>query len=180
MKFPPANITSYIRHIRCLLNEYPNHTLCLSGGSKSKYKSAYAYSIGGSLISHRIRNVVSVFTAELMAIFSFLVADFHTSLTLSLLFSTFSTNTLTQRIHSTLHSLHSIGSQITFIWIPGYIGFPKHDAVDKAAKQVSSFPRKKTIFVAFPSLISKIVTAHSSSNHGIHFGKPNSLINSSS
>jgi len=71
MKIPLANNTSYIQHHHiCLLDEYPNHTLCLSDGSKSKYKSAYAYSIDGSLISHHICNMASVFTAELMAIFS--------------------------------------------------------------------------------------------------------------
>ena len=41
----------------------------------------------------------------------------------------------------TLHSLHSIDSQMTFIWIPGHIGFPEHDAFDKAAKQTTSFPK---------------------------------------
>ena len=30
MEIPPANNTSYIRHIRCQLDEYPSHTLRLS------------------------------------------------------------------------------------------------------------------------------------------------------
>jgi len=41
-KVPSSSNTSYIRHIRCILDEYPNHTLCLSDGSESKHKSAYA------------------------------------------------------------------------------------------------------------------------------------------
>jgi len=73
------------------------------------------------------------------------MADFYSSLTLSSLQSIsnpFSTNHLIQRIHSTLHSLHSIGSQITFNRIPGHIGLiPEHDAVDKAAEQATSFPK---------------------------------------
>jgi len=123
-------VISYIRHIRCILDEYPNHTLCLSDGSKSKHKSVYAYSINRSLVSHRIRNKAFVFTAERVAIFSFLshltllpphgrfllLTDSLSSL--ESLSNRFSTNPLIQRIHLTLHSLHSIGSQIIFIWIP--------------------------------------------------------------
>jgi len=153
MKIPPANNTSYIPHIKCLLDEYPNHTLCLSDGSKSKYKSAYAYSIDSSPISYHIRNMASVFTAELMVIFSclsqltqlpphcrfLLLTDSLSSL--QSLSNPCSTNPSIQRIYLTLHSLHSVGSQITIIGIPGHIGFPKHDAVDKAAKQATFFPK---------------------------------------
>jgi len=89
----------------------------------------------------------------------------------------FSANPLIQRIHLTLYSLHSIDSQITFTWIPGHIGFFEHDAVDKAAKQVTSSP-KTTDIPASPSLTLKIITAHSSKN-GIYFGKPNPQINCS-
>ena len=60
-----------------------------------------------------------------------------------------STNPFIQRIHSTLLSLHSIDSQITFIWVPGHIGFPEHDAVDKAAKPATSLP-KMTDYTRLP------------------------------
>jgi len=72
--------------------------------------------------------------AELIAIFSclsqltqlpphgrFLLLNDSLS-SLQSLSNPFSTNPLIQRIHRTLHSLHSIGSQITFIWIPGHTG----------------------------------------------------------
>jgi len=52
-----------------------------------------------------------------------------------------STNPLIQRVHLIVHSLHSIDSQITFISIPGHIGFPEHNAVDKTAKQATSSPK---------------------------------------
>jgi len=152
-KISPSSNTSYIRHIRCILDENPNHTLCFSDGSKSKQKSVYAYSINGSLVSHHIRNKASVFTAELMAIFSclshltllpphgrfLLLTDSFSSL--HSLSNRLSTNPRIQRIRLTLHSLHSIDSRITFIWIPGHIGFPEHDAVDKAAKQATFLPK---------------------------------------
>ena len=113
----------------------------------------YAYLINRSLVSHRIRNNASVLTEELMAIFSCL---FHLTIlllhgrfllltdslsSLPSLSNRFSTNTLIQRIHLTLHSLHSIDSQIICIWISGHIGFPEHDAVDKAAKPATSLPK---------------------------------------
>ena len=69
-KIPPSSNTSYIRHVRCILDEHPNHTLCLSDGLKSKHKSAHDDSINRSLVPHPIRNKASVFIAELMAIFS--------------------------------------------------------------------------------------------------------------
>ena len=150
---PPTNNTSYISQVRSLLNEYSDHILCLSDGSKSNHKTAYAYSIAGSIVSHRIRNIASVFTAELMAIFSclshitqmppnnkyILLTDSLSSLYSLLDLS--STNPLTQRIHVALSSIASIDSCITFIWIPGHIGLPEHDAVDRAAKQATYFPR---------------------------------------
>ena len=64
-----SNTTDHF-HIETLLNEYPDYTLCLTDGSKLKNKTAYAYSISGTIPSHRIRNTASVFAAELMAIFS--------------------------------------------------------------------------------------------------------------
>jgi len=53
-------------HIRWISKPYPMPLRRL----KIEKKSAYAYSINRSLVSHRIRNKASVFTAELMTIFS--------------------------------------------------------------------------------------------------------------
>ena len=146
----PKNII-YLQHIRSLIQEYPHHTLCLSDGSKSKTETAYAYSINGNIISHRIHNIASIHTAELMAIFAcisqisqlppnnnfLLLTDSLTSL--HSLTDPYSTNPLVQRIHLTLLTLNSINSNITFVWIPGHIGLPEHDAVDRAAKQALLF-----------------------------------------
>ena len=53
----------------------------------------------------------------------------------------YSINPLVQRIHLTHLTLNSINSKITFVWIPGHIGLPEHDAVDLAAKQALLFPQ---------------------------------------
>jgi len=84
------------------------------------------------------------------------MADFYSSLTLSVLISPL----------QTLSFNEPIGSQTTFIWIPGHIGFSEHYAVDKAAKQAITFP-KMNDFAASPSPISKLITAHTPSNHGM-------------
>ena len=47
---------------------------------------------------------------------------------------TFTLNPLAQRVHLTLHTLISIDTQVTFMWIPGIINQQKHDAVDSVAK----------------------------------------------
>jgi len=73
------------------------------------------------------------------------MADVYSSLTLFLLFIPFQTPSL-----QTLSSKEFIqlfipvtqsATQITFIWIPGHIGVPEHDAVDKATKQATSSPK---------------------------------------
>ena len=148
---PSSDNKIYITRIRTLIQEYPHHTLCLTDGSKTTNKAAYAYSVDGSLESHRIRNMASIFTAELMAIFTclshlsqlspngkyLLLTDSLSSL--HSLMDPYSIHPLIQRIHLTLQALHSINTQITFIWIPGHIGLPEHDAVDRAAQQATSF-----------------------------------------
>jgi len=114
---------------------------------------AYAYSIDGALVSHHIRYTASVSTAEFMGIFACLSSLTHLSpnskvllLTDSLfslhsLTNLYSTNPLVQRIHLTIYTLNSIGSQIPFAWISSHIGFPEHDAVDDAAEQATLFPQ---------------------------------------
>lgn len=149
----PPNNNTYIRHIRNLIQEYPHYTVCLSDGSKFKNKTAYAYSINETLVSHRIQNIASVYSAELIAIFAclshlsqlppnnkfLLLTDSLSSL--HSLTDPYTINPLIQRIYLTLNTLNSINSQITFIWIPGHIGLPEHDIVDHAAKQATLFPR---------------------------------------
>lgn len=147
----PSNLT-YRQLINDLIHEYPLHSLCLTDGSKTKSGTAYAYSIDGALTAYRIPNIASIFTAELMAIFAclseltqlppnsqfLLLTDSLSSL--HSLTDPYSSNPLVQRIQLTLLTLSSINSHVTFGWIPGHIDFPKHDAVDRAAKQATSLP----------------------------------------
>ena len=145
------NKVTPIHRIRNLIQEYPHHTLCLSDGSKSKTKTAYAYSTEGNITSHRIRNIASIYTAELMVIFACLSPQLPPNSNFQLLTDSlsslhsladlYSTNPPVQRIHLTLLTLNSINSKITFVWIPGHIGLPEHDAVDLAAKQALLFPQ---------------------------------------
>ena len=53
----------------------------------------------------------------------------------------FSINPIVQRIHLNIHTLTSINSLITFVWIPGHIGLPEHDAVNYAATQATFLPQ---------------------------------------
>jgi len=144
-------LTSHTSH-QMPIKWNPNHTLCFSDGSKSKYKSAYAYWIDGSLISHRVRNMASVFTAELIAIFSCL-----SQLTQLLPHGRFLL--LTDSLLSTLFQIPSIQIPFTQSTPESPSGFrdtcfPEHDAVDKAAKQATSFP-KITYFSRLPGLRSQ-------------------------
>lgn len=152
-KLPKSDNSIYHHNIKSLLREYANYTICLSDGSKINHKTAYAYSISGSVTSHRIHNISTISTAELTAIFSclshltqlpphgkyLLLTDSLSSL--HSLLDTYSPNPLTQRIHLTLSTLASINTEVTFIWIPGHINLPEHDAVDAAAKLATKFPK---------------------------------------
>ena len=141
------------QHITELLNEFPNHILCLTDGSKYRTKTAYAYSINEQITAHRIRKSASVYTAELNAILAcvshiaqlkpqqnyILLTDSLSSL--QALSDPFSTNPIIQRIFLSLLTISSIKSHLTFIWIPGHINFSPHEAVDEAAKKATSLPK---------------------------------------
>ena len=148
----PTNKTVYLHGIRQLLNEFPDHTVCLTDGSKSKNGTAYAYSIKGEIVAHRIHNIASIFTAELMAILAclsdltqlppnskyILLTDSLASL--QSLTDPYHPNPLIQKIFITLSALNTDKTAVTFVWIPGHIDFPEHDAVDLAAKQATCLP----------------------------------------
>lgn len=150
-KIPSSNKSSYASHIHLLIKEYPHHKICLSDGSKSRNRTAYAFSIDSKIVAHRIRNLASIATAELMAIFSclsqlshlppntkyILLTDSLSSLHLIAVPSP--TNPLIQRIHLVLATLTALCTEVILIWIPGHANFPPHDAVDSAAKRALSY-----------------------------------------
>jgi len=119
---------------------------------KRKKGTANSYSIDGVIVVHRVRSIASIFTAEVMAVLTYLsqLTQFppnskHLLLTdslsaLHLLTDPYKSNPLIQRILLTLSTLYSINSNITFIWVPSHIGFSKHDKADSAAKQATTFP----------------------------------------
>ena len=145
---PRSPNSTYLKQIKSIIaNEFPSHTLCCTDGSKSGSKTGYAFSINGVITHHRLRNSTSIFSAELFAIYSCLshlslLPPPHKFLLLSDSLSSlqamqdpYSPNPIVQRIHVLLHSLSSSLSSFTFLWIPGHIDLPQHDAVDLAAKQ---------------------------------------------
>ena len=46
-------------------------------------------------------------------------------------------NLLSQRLHLTLLILATIGTQVTFVWIPGHINLPEHEVVGTSSSQRS-------------------------------------------
>jgi len=122
-------------------------------GSEANSKTGYAFSIQKLIVSNRLRNSASVFTAELNAILACLShlthrPPRHNHLLLTDSLSSLqsikdpeSTNPSTQRIHIILQTLSTVQSSVIFIWIPGHIGHPQHARVDQAAKEATRFPK---------------------------------------
>lgn len=150
---PKSDNSSYRRHIRSIIStKFPNHIICLTDGSKTGPYSGYAFSIQGSVTSYRIRNFASIFTAELLAIYSglFQLTHFPSNSKFVLLTDSLSSlqsikdpssnNPIVYRIHVLLLNLASSRSSISSLWIPGHIDHPEHDLVDHAAKQASFSP----------------------------------------
>jgi len=144
---PKTSDFIYKQHIKSIISdEFPTHLLCFTDGSKSGTKVGYAYSILGNISHYRLRNSASIFTAELTAILSCLSQLTLLSPPLKILLLTdslssllaiqdlYSSNPIVQRVHIVLKSLSSTSSTVTFLWIPGHINLPDHDAVDSAAK----------------------------------------------
>ena len=141
-----------------IISEFPDHIHCYTDGSRSRDRTACAYSVALSIHSHRLRNSFSVFSAELTAIHlciqslsksppnsKFIV--FTDSLSsLNAFQNPYSTHPLTQRILLTLHSLSSADIHIVFVWIPAHIGIKGNESVDRAAKLATKFPK-----ITFPS-----------------------------
>ena len=101
--------------------------------SKSQLKTGHAYSIHNSIISHRLRNSSSIFTAKLSAIYSCLsqLAQLPPNLKYIILSDSLAFLSSIQDPHHPILSY----IRISFIWIPGHIDLPDHDVVDQAAKK---------------------------------------------
>ena len=105
-----------------VLKEYQDHTLCLTNGSKSKGKKAYAYCVDEQITTHRIRNSASIYSTELNAtlartsrIVQLRTGTKYVFLTDSLssfqaLSNPFSTNSIIQHIYLSLITIYTINS----------------------------------------------------------------------
>ena len=96
---PHTNSLTCIQHIRNVLQEYADNTVCLSARSKSRIKTVYVYSADGILVSYWVRNIAFISTAEL--------SHFHPSLSTSTKDSLSSLHSYHQPPHSKI-SLHRI------------------------------------------------------------------------
>ena len=66
----PPDKSTYIHVIKNLMKEFFDHNVSLTDGSKTRNRTSHPYSINGEITSHRVRNIASIFTVELMAIFA--------------------------------------------------------------------------------------------------------------
>lgn len=142
-----------LQRMKVILLQYPAYTHCYTDGSRRKNRTGYAYSIGQSMYSFRMRNTASVFTAELMAIYSCLqsisclapnrkfliITDALSSL--QAIADTHSTQPIVQRILLVMHALSISNIHITLLWTPSHIGLAGNDAVDVAAKAATKLPK---------------------------------------
>ena len=67
---PKADNITYWRLITEIIDEYPNHIISFTGGSRARSKIGYAHTIQDSVTAKWMRNSASVFTPELSAIHS--------------------------------------------------------------------------------------------------------------
>jgi len=57
-KSPPPDKSTYLQHIRDLINGYPRHIVCFTDGSMDKNRTSYAYSINGEIVAHLVAHRV--------------------------------------------------------------------------------------------------------------------------
>lgn len=55
-------------HLNAIMNEYPQRISCYADGSKYQNRAACTYSVDAKIFSYRLRNSLSILSAELTAI----------------------------------------------------------------------------------------------------------------
>ncbi|KAI5735926.1 hypothetical protein M8J77_024290 [Diaphorina citri] len=125
--------------------KYANHIMCFTDGSKTADVTSCAFSVDGTICSKRLNPIISIFSAELIAIllcleaikdypsYQFLVASDSRSV-LSALSNIGFTNPLVSKVYSCWELLSSNNKEVQFIWCPSHCGIRGNENVDEAAR----------------------------------------------
>jgi len=145
----PSDI--YISQYNEIRSLYPQHILIFTDGSKQSNHTATAVVLKSYIITKRLPNSISIYTAELYAILLGLNELSKQQHKYYLLFMTrylASTPLVTKKlVHPiTLQillkniSLFTHSFNIIFCWLPSHVGIPGNEKADKAAKSALNKP----------------------------------------
>lgn len=127
-----------------------NKVLCFTDGSKLENYTGGAYLLNGTIKQFQLNSIASIYTAELIAI-QLCVSDILTSLqddycfrdfvicsdsksSLQALKSNCNSSILVEKILNQVKEISTLGSQVSFLWLPSHSGIKENDMVDKAAR----------------------------------------------
>ncbi|KAI5738648.1 hypothetical protein M8J77_009525 [Diaphorina citri] len=129
-------------------NVYKDHTLCFTDGSKTVDSASCAYSIGDEVCSIKLSPIISIYTAELLAIVQcmekitqlpspspqyLIVSDSESSLC-AIKNVKSNNNPLVNRIYQLWLQLKSVEVILRFLWCPSHCGITGNEVVDRAAQ----------------------------------------------
>jgi ribonuclease HI len=129
---------------------YNSYTPIFTDGSKSTNFVGSAFIIEDYTYSYKLNQILSVFTAELTAIFKalecveqhskrcFIIYTDSLSALQSLTSTDHTSHPLVFQILSLLDKLSSLGFSILFCWVPSHVGIKGNERADKAAKSAKN------------------------------------------